>query len=63
MSPQVAEAADTQDVSKVGTPIDTAPTTVLEESQLPGGMNKNNQSVGPATPTRAKNNPGLRGRQ
>lgn len=60
---EIAEAADTRDVSKVGTPIDTAPTTVVDESNAPGGMNKNNQSVGVGTPARAKNNPGLRGRR
>ena len=62
MTPEIAEAADTQDVSKVGVAIDTSPTTVLEESELPGGWTKNNQPVGPAAP-RAKINPGLRGRR
>jgi hypothetical protein len=63
MAPTPAPAADTEDVSKVGVAIDTCPTTVLEESELPGGWTKNNQPVGGSPAPRAKINPGLRGRK
>lgn len=60
---EVAEAADTQDVSKVGVAISTAPDTVVDESQNPGGYTKNNTPVGPVVGDRAKINPGLRGQR
>lgn len=40
---------------------DTSPTTVLEESMLPGGFTKLNQPIGGGTPP-AEQDPNLRGR-
>jgi hypothetical protein len=58
---------DTRGVEDVANELDpefNCPTTILEESMLPGGFSKHNQPIvgrGPAVPP-AKTNPGLRGK-
>ncbi len=56
---ELQDTDDTRDVSKVGTPIDTKPTSVLDASNNPGGTGNWNGPVGPLD--NAKVNPGLRG--